>query len=127
MTKNTDPKYNAKYDMKSNRLNDEVCLLAGCTLKEILAVATITLIISLIIMMMPIYVCFRNYTIGLAASLVVYLPLFSVLIIKLSKLKRGKPEGYYQQYIILKLIKIGILKNQFLLRSGVWSTERKKQ
>lgn len=112
-------------DIKSDRLNDEVALFAGCTLNETLSVVFISLVIGLLIGMPPMYIFFGHLTLGLAVSLVVMAIVFFPLLMKLSRLKRGKPAGYYQQYLKIKISKVGLLKNPYVMCSGKWSTERK--
>lgn len=112
-------------DLKSDRLNDDVALFMGCTLNETVSVVFVSLGISLVIAMPSMLLFFGKFTIGLAGALVLLVPIFFTLLTKLSRLKRGKPAGYYQQYIKIKLSKIGLMKNPYVMRSGKWSTERR--
>jgi len=112
-------------DMRSDRLNDNVALFAGCTLNETMAVVFISLVIGLVVGMPPMLLFFSHFTLGLAVSLVVMAIVFLPLLMKLSRLKRGKPAGYYQQYLKINMSKTGLLKNPYVMCTGQWSTERK--
>ena len=112
-------------DIKSDRLNDEVVLFAGCTLNETIALVFISLGIGLMIGVPPMLLLSGSFTLGLAVSLVVMAIAFLPLLMKLSRLKRGKPAGYYQQYLKIKISKTGLLKSPYVMRSGAWSTQRK--
>ena len=111
-------------DIKSDRLNDEVALFMGCTLKETLGVILVAMSIGIVIGVPVSLIIFGSFTIGLALSLIFGAITVFPLIIRLSKLKRGKPGGYYQQYLRMKLVKIGLIKSPYILRSGKWSTMR---
>lgn len=116
---------NSANDLKSDRLNDEVALFMGCTLNETVGVIFVSLIISLTLALPPVLLLFGKFTIGLAVALVFLMPIFFSLLYKLSRLKRGKPAGYYQQYLKIKLSKTGLIKNPYVMSSCKWSTERK--
>lgn len=111
-------------DIKSDRLNDEVALFAGCTLNETMAVVLISLGLGLVVGMPPTLLINGHFTLGLAVSLVIMAVVFFPLLMKLSRLKRGKPAGYYQQYLKIRISQMGILKNPYVMASRKWSTVR---
>ncbi len=111
-------------DFKSDRLNDEVSLFMNCTLKETLALVGISLVCSGILSVPPSLIFWGKLTLSLAVMLIVMAPVFFVLLIRLSRLKRGKPAGYYQQFLRIQFGRWGILKNPFVMRSGAWSVVR---
>lgn len=116
---------NSEADLKSDRLNDDVALFMGCTLNETMGVVFISLALALMIAIPPIGLLLGRFTMGLAGALILLPPLFFTLLIKLSHLKRGKPAGYYQQYIKIRLSGIKLIKNPYVMRSGPWSTQRR--
>jgi len=111
-------------DLKSDRLNDEVILFMGCTLNETMMVLFISFIIALMVGMPLMLIIFDSFTLSLAVSLILLAPILLVLLMKLSRLKRGKPAGYYHQYIKIRLSKLGLINSPYIMRSGKWSTER---
>jgi len=113
-----------RQDFKSDRLNDEVSLFLGCTLKETMMAVLVSLSISGLISIPLMMFLFGKFTIGLAVALVLAAPILLALLARLSVLKRGKPAGYYQQFLKIKLSKTGLIKNPYVMRSGSWSTER---
>ena len=40
------------------------------------------------------------------------------------RLKRGRPDGYYQQQFILGLAKLGLRRSPFICRDGSWAIGR---
>jgi len=116
---------NSDFDLKSDRLNDEVALFMSCTLNETLGVIFISLAIALVMAVPPVMLVFGKFTIGLAAALVLLVPIFFTLLTQLSRLKRGKPAGFYQQYIKISLSRLRLMKNPYVMRSGKWSTQRR--
>ena len=113
---------NRENDLRSDRLNDEVALFIGCTLNETMMVLLVSFVIASFIATPPMLLFFGKFTLALAVVLVLMAPVFFICLTKLSRLKRGKPAGYYQQYLKIKLSKLGIIKNPYGMRSVKWST-----
>ena len=111
-------------DFKSDRLNNEVALFMGCTLNETLMVVGVSFSIASIASIPIVLAVFGMFTLALAFDLLLTAPVFLISLTCLSKLKRGKPAGYYQQVLKIKLSKTGLIKNPYVMRSGSWSTER---
>jgi len=114
-------------DLKSDRLNDAVALFMGCTLTETMWTVLISFSIAVVIALLPTWILTGHFTLGLAGALVMTAPTFLILLKKLSRLKRGKPAGYYQHYLKIQLARKGIIKNPYVMRSGKWSTAREKR
>ena len=105
-----------RQDFKSDRLNDEVSLFLGCTLKETMMAVLVSLSISGLISIPLMMFLFGEFTVGLAVALVLAAPILLALLAPLSVLKRGKPAGYYQQFLKIKLSKTGLIKNPYVMR-----------
>ena len=107
-----------------NLINHKMPIYRGCTIGEVMAVATtsfITLTVGLSIFFKLIFgYVWPGYL--LASGLFVFVTKF--LLSKLQKLKYGKPYGYYQHFIIKKLIALGIIRGIYLTRKGKWSVRR---
>jgi conjugative transfer region protein (TIGR03750 family) len=56
--------------------------------------------------------------VGVVATVIVTAGLFQ-------RLKRGRPEGYYQQRIAIRLDDIGLRRSPFIRRSGAWDIGRR--
>ena len=111
-------------DFKSDRLNDEVALFMGCTLNETLMVVGISFAISSVVSLPVALILFGKFTLALAFDFLLTAPVFLIALIRLSKLKRGKPAGFYQQFLKIQIAKTGLIKNPYVMRSGAWSTVR---
>lgn len=120
----TAPSPQTETGVNSNRLNDEVPLFAGCTLHETLGVVGVSFCLSLMGTLPCLLVSGGQWTLGLAATLVCTVPLFFLLLRRLSRLKQGKPAGYYRQYLIIRLSQWGLRSTPYVMRSGKWATHR---
>ena len=111
-------------DFKSDRLNDEVALFMGCTLNETLMVVVVSFALSSVFSLPVSLFLFGKFTLALAFDFLLTAPVFLISLVRLSKLKRGKPAGFYQQFLKIQIARTGLIKNPYVMRSGVWSTVR---
>ena len=110
-------------DILANRLNAEPAIFKGCSSSElgsIVGVATlIWLPVSLLLawLMGAVTMGFGIAGVGVVATVVVIATLFQ-------RLKRGRPDGYYQQQIAIFLDDHGLRRSSFIRRSGAWDIGR---
>jgi conjugative transfer region protein (TIGR03750 family) len=106
------------------RINEEPIIIRGMTSSELRVAMIVTFIIWL-----PL-----SITLGIAVGrpmmglgLVGVGGIVSILFIGtvFQKVKRNKPDGYYQQLVTISLSKTGLKKSPFLKYSGSWSVGRK--
>lgn len=112
-------------DLKSDRLNDDVVLFMSCTLQELLVVIGMSLVLGMFFGLVMMKILVGSFVWGLPVGIVFFFIFFFILVYRFSKLKRDKPAGYYQQYLRIKLSKVGLYKSPYLMRTGKWSTERR--
>ena len=113
-------------DLKTDRLNHKVSLYRDCTLQEILVLTLISLGISNITLGSLSFVMWKSILIGIALSFPMSFLLSILFICSLQKLKIGKPYGYYQQLVRLRLCDSRIFASPYVRRSGVWRIGRSK-
>jgi conjugative transfer region protein (TIGR03750 family) len=107
-----------------NHINHKMPIYKDCTLGEVVIVAVATLA--------GLTVCFSLCTkllLGylwpgylLASALFFFVTKF--LLSKLQRLKYGKPCGYYRHLWIKKLSDRGLIRSQYITRTGRWSVRR---
>jgi len=112
-----------RYDILADRLNAEPAIFKGCSSSElgiIVGVAALVwLPVSLILAWLAgaVTMGFGIAGVGIVATVLLMASLFQ-------RLKRNRPDGYYQQQIVLWLADRGLRRSPFVRRSGAWDIGR---
>jgi conjugative transfer region protein (TIGR03750 family) len=112
-----------RYDILADRLNAEPAIFKGCSSSElgiIVGVAALVwLPVSLILAGLAgaVTMGFGIAGVGIVATVLLMASLFQ-------RLKRNRPDGYYQQQIVLWLDDRGLKRSPFVRRSGAWDIGR---
>jgi len=108
----------------AGRLNSEPVVFQGCTSSEIvillIAAAAFWLPLSILVAAVVGYwltVVMGGTIIGVSVTMY-FAPK------RFQEIKRGRPDGYYQQQGILALARLGLRPSIFITRSGLWGTGR---
>ena len=110
-------------DILADRLNVEPAIFKGCSSSELGIIvgmaALIWLPVSLLLagLMGAVTMGFGLAGIGVVGTVIVMAGLFQ-------RLKRGRPDGYYQQQARIWLADHGLGRAPFIRRSGVWDLGR---
>jgi conjugative transfer region protein (TIGR03750 family) len=110
-------------DILADRLNAEPAIFKGCSASElgvIVAVAAaLWLPTSLLLagLMGAVTMGFGLAGVGVIATVVATASLFQ-------RLKRNRPDGYYQQRFVIWLHDCGVRRGPFVRRSGAWDIGR---
>ena len=110
-------------DILADRLNVEPAIFKGCSSSElgiIVSVAALVwLPVSLLLtgLMGAVTMGFGLAGVGVVGSVIVTAGLFQ-------RLKRGRPDGYYQQQASIWLSDHGLRRAPFIRRSGAWDIGR---
>lgn len=108
-------------DLLANRLNYDAVIFKGCTMNELLIVASICMGISCTLLAIMVQILFGNFIYGLAFGFALGGGLTYFACGILEKFRRGQEKGYIQQLISLKLYKLGFSTNKEIIRrSGSW-------
>ena len=116
---------NRRDDILANRLNAEPSIFKGCSSSELGVIvgvaALIWLPVSLLLawLMGAVTMGFGIAGVGVVATVIAMATLFQ-------RLKRGRPDGYYQQQITILLDDYGLGRSPFIRRSGVWDIGRSR-
>ncbi len=110
-------------DILADRLNVEPTIFKGCSSSElgvvVVVAALIWLPVSLLLagLMGAVTMGFGLAGVGVVGSVIVMASL-------LQRMKRGRPDGYYQQQISIWLSDHGLRRTRFIRRSGAWDIGR---
>lgn len=112
-----------RHDILADRLNAEPAIFKGCSSSELGVIAGVAVLVWLPLSLMlaglagAVTVGFGMAGIGIVATVLVMAGLFQ-------RLKRNRPDGYYQQRFVLWLDEQGVKRAPFVRRSGSWDIGR---
>ena len=112
-----------RHDILADRLNAEPVIFKGCSSSELGVIvgvaALVWLPVSLILAWLAgaVTMGFGIAGISIVATVLLMASLFQ-------RLKRNRPDGYYQQQIVLWLGDRGLKRSPFVRRSGAWDIGR---
>jgi len=112
-----------RHDILADRLNAEPAIFKGCSSSELGAIvivaALVWLPVSLILAALVgvVTMGFGLAGLGIVATVLLMASLFQ-------RLKRNRPDGYYQQRMVLWLDDRGLRRAPFVRRSGSWDIGR---
>jgi conjugative transfer region protein (TIGR03750 family) len=112
-----------RHDILADRLNAEPAIFKGCSSSELGAIVVLAglvwLPVSLILAALAgaVTMGFGLAGLGIVATVLLMASLFQ-------RLKRNRPDGYYQQRVVLWLDDRGLRRAPFVRRSGSWDVGR---
>jgi conjugative transfer region protein (TIGR03750 family) len=111
------------HDILADRLNAEPAIFKGCSSSELGMIVGLAIVVwlpfSLLLawLLGAITMGFGIAGVGVVATVVVLATLFQ-------RIKRGRPEGYYQQWLRIRLQRWGLYRTPWIVRSGAWDIGR---
>lgn len=111
------------HEILADRLNAEPAIFKGCSSSELGMIVGVAIVIWLPLSLLlawllgAITMGFGIAGVGVVATVVVMATLFQ-------RIKRGRPEGYYQQWLRIRLHTMGLYRVPWVLRSGCWDIGR---
>ena len=112
-----------RHDILADRLNAEPAIFKGCSSSELGVIVGVAALVWLPISLVAtglagaITMGFGLAGIGIVATVIVMAALFQ-------RLKRNRPDGYYQQRIVIWLDDRRLRRAPFIRRSGAWDIGR---
>ena len=113
----------AQKDILADRLNAEPAIFKGCSSSELGVIVGVSALVwlpgSLLLagLLGAVTMGFGLAGVGVVATVVATASLFQ-------RLKRNRPDGYYQQRFVIWLDDHGLRRAPFVRRSGVWDIVR---
>jgi conjugative transfer region protein (TIGR03750 family) len=111
------------HETLADRLNAEPAIFKGCSSSELGMIVGLAIVVWLPLSLLlawllgAITMGFGIAGVGVVATVVVMATLFQ-------RIKRGRPEGYYQQWLRIRLHTMGLYRTPWVLRSGSWDIGR---
>ena len=111
------------HEILADRLNAEPAIFKGCSSSELGMIVGVAIVIWLPLSLLlawlvgAITMGFGIAGVGVVATVVVMATLFQ-------RIKRGRPERYYQQWLRIRLQTMGLYRVPWVLRSGSWDIGR---
>ena len=112
-----------RHDILADRLNAEPAIFKGCSSSELGIIVGVAALVWLPVSLILAWVAgavtmgFGIAGVGIVATVLLMASLFQ-------RLKRNRPDGYYQQQIVLWLDDRGLKRSPFVRRSGAWDIGR---
>ena len=113
-------------EILADRLNAEPVIFRGCSSSELGMIVGVAVVLWLPLSLLlawllgAITMGFRLARVAPVATVVPYATLFQ-------RIKRGRPEGYYQQRIRIRLHDLGLHRSPWVRRSGAWDIGRTRR
>jgi len=113
-------------EILADRLNAEPVIFRGCSSSELGMIVGVSVLLWLPLSLLlawllgAITMGFGIAGVGVVATVVVCATLFQ-------RIKRGRPEGYYQQRIRIRLHDLGLRRSPWVRRSGAWDIGRTRR
>ncbi len=110
-------------ELLADRLNAEPAIFKGCSSSELGTLVGIAVAIWLPLSVLLAWsmgattLGFGIAGMGVIATVVVCATAFQ-------RIKRGRPDGYYQQWLRIRAQDLGLIRSPWVLRSGVWDIGR---
>ena len=110
-------------EILADRLNAEPAIFKGCSSSELGMIVGVAILVWLLLSLLLAWLLgavtmgFGIAGVGVVATVVVMATLFQ-------RIKRGRPEGYYQQWLRIRLQSMGLVRAPWVLRSGFWDIGR---
>jgi conjugative transfer region protein (TIGR03750 family) len=107
----------------AERMNVEPAIFRGCSSSELGIIVAVAVVLWLPLSLLVAWALgavsmgFGIAGIAIVATVVLTAGLFQ-------RIKRGRPDGYYQQRFIIGLSQLGLRRSPFIRREGHWSIGR---
>jgi len=107
----------------ATRLDTEPVIFRGCSSSELGTIVGISAAVWLPVSFL-LTGLLGAFTMGAGIAMVGVLATTFVMATLFQRLKRGRPDGYYQQALRLKIEDLGLHRSGFIRRTGAWDIGR---
>ena len=107
----------------ADRLNVEPAIFKGCSSSELGVIVTLAIIIWLPVSVLLAWALGApSMGLGIAGITIVLTVVITAVVFQ--RVKRGRPDGYYQQQFIIGLSRVRLCRSPFIRRNGSWAIGR---
>lgn len=110
----------------ATNVNEEAVILRGCTTSELTGASLMSTIVVLPIFMI-LGVLFGKFMIAMGLGMVANFAAIYGIATLMQQMKRGRPEGYFNHWMMLIGKKVGMVHPPFVVHDGPMSIFRTKQ
>lgn len=107
----------------ADRLNVEPAIFKGCSSSELGIIVTLAVIVWLPLSVLLAW-AFGAPSMGLGMAGIAIVGTVVITASVFQRLKRGRPDGYYQQQFSFRLSNFGLRRSPFICRDGSWAIGR---
>ncbi len=104
-------------------MNVEPAIFRGCSSSELGIIVTLAAVIWLPLSVLLAWLLGAP-SMGLGMAGIAIVGTVVITASMFQRLKRGRPDGYYQQQFIIGLAKLGLRRSPFICRNGSWAIGR---
>ena len=109
----------------ADRLNVEPAIFKGCSSSELGVIVTLAVIVWLPLSVLLAWLLGApSMGLGMAGIAIVLTVVVTATVFQ--RIKRGRPDGYYQQRFVMGLARLGLRRSPFICRDGSWSIGRSR-
>ena len=113
----------AASNIRADRLNVEPTIFKGCSSSELGVIVTLAVIIWLPLSVLLAWALGApSMGLGVAGIAIVFTVVITAAVFQ--RVKRGRPDGYYQQRFVIGLSRLGLRRSPFIRRNGCWAIGR---
>ena len=113
----------AASNIRADRLNVEPTIFKGCSSSELGVIVTLAVIIWLPLSVLLAWALGApSMGLGVAGIAIVLTVVMTAAVFQ--RVKRGRPDGYYQQRFVIGLSRLGLRRSPFIRRNGYWAIGR---
>ena len=107
----------------ADRLNVEPAIFKGCSSSELGVIVTLAVIVWLPLSVLLAWLLGApSMGLGMAGIAIVLTVVVTATVFQ--RIKRGRPDGYYQQRFVMGLARLGLRQSPFIRRDGSWAIGR---
>ncbi len=107
----------------AERLNVEPAIFKGCSSSELGVIVTLAVMVWLPLSVLLAWLLGApSMGLGMAGIAIVLTVVITATVFQ--RVKRGRPDGYYQQRFIIGLSRLGLRQSPFIRRDGSWAIGR---
>ena len=107
----------------ADRLNVEPAIFKGCSSSELGVIVTLAVIVWLPLSVLLAWLLGApSMGLGMAGIAIVLTVVVTATVFQ--RIKRGRPDGYYQQRFVMGLARLGLRRSPFIRRDGSWAIGR---
>ena len=111
------------HEILADRLNAEPAIFKGCSSSELGMIVGVAILVWLPLSLLLAWL-FGAITMGFGIAGMGVVATVVVMATVFQRIKRGRPEGYYQQWLRIRLQSMGLYRAPWVLRTGAWDIGR---